>query len=112
LDYAYYKSRIESMQSNNAIDVAEDLWLYRNNPVSIDKIADGMDARLVHNAISTLRRFHGFIIKVKTIGSTTLVQLLGFDYDLSGDEKPNKRTEIDLCALQNKLANRVFPNEV
>lgn len=108
MNYQYYKSRIETIQSNNVIDVAEDLWLYRHSPVNLNLIAEGMDLSSVNKAICTLRRHHGFIIKVKEVGGVTLVQLLGFDTDLSGDSKPMKRTDIDFKSLQNKLINGVF----
>ena len=108
MDYSYYKSRIATMQSNSVIDTAENLWLHRNNPVKIEVIADGADMPIVNNAIATLRRHHGFIIKIKEVGGVTLIQLLGFDSDLSGDSKPVKRIDIDFKSLKNKLLNGVF----
>lgn len=111
MDYDYYKSRIEAMQSNNVIDIAENLWQCRSRPVNIHTVADGLDLPSTNNAIATLRRYHGFIIKIKEVGGVTLIQLLGFDTDLSGDSKPVKRTDIDFKSLQNKLLNGVFKNE-
>ena len=108
MDYSYYKSRIATMQSNSVIDTAENIWMHRNGPVKIEVIADGAEMTIVNNAIATLRRYHGFIIKIKEVGGVTLIQLLGFDTDLSGDSKPVKRTDIDFKSLQNKLLNGVF----
>ena len=108
MDYSYYKSRIATMQSNSVIDTAENLWMHRKSPVNIEVIADGAEMTIVNNAIATLRRHHGFIIKIKEVGGITLIQLLGFDADLSGDSKPVKRTDIDFKSLQNKLLNGVF----
>lgn len=108
MSYSYYKSRIESMQSNDVIDVAENLWQHRSKPTKSTEIMDGVCHSKMDTIIRTLRRHHGFIITTKQILDVTYLQLVGFDQDVTVEGKLGRRQSCELTPLVNSKINEIF----
>lgn len=108
MNYSYYKSRIETMQSNNTIDVAENLWQHREKPTKSCLITDGISHEKLNSIIQNLRVKHGFIITNRKILDVTYLQLVGFDEEVSADGKLGRRQSCELNPTVNDKINKVF----
>ena len=111
MSYSYYKSRIETMQSNDVIDVAENLWQHRAKPTNSLEIMDGISHTKMDAIIRTLRIHHGFVITIKQILDVTYLQLVGFDQDVTVEGKLGRRQSCELTPSVNSKINEVFRDE-
>ena len=107
MDYQIYKQKLESMQSNCLIDLAEELWLNREKYVPVFHIENetGMTPKRLATSLESLR-FMGFIFSIKKHEGVRVVKLLGFE-DEAAEEKPKKMTFIDNIGK----INEVFKSE-
>ena len=107
MDYQIYKQKLESMQSNCLIDLAEELWLNREKYVPVFHIENetGMTPKRLATSLESLR-FMGFIFSTKKHEGVRVVKLLGFE-DEAAEEKPKKMTFIDNIGK----INEVFKSE-
>lgn len=108
MSYSYYKSRIKIMQSNDVIDVAENLWQHRARPTNSSEIMGGVCNSKMDTIVRTLRRHHGFIITIKQILDVTYLQLVGFDEDVTVEGKLGRRQSCELTPSVNSKINEVF----
>jgi hypothetical protein len=107
MDYQVYKQKLEAMQSNCSIDLAEELWLNREKYVPVFHIENetGMTPKRLATSLESLR-FMGFIFSIKKCEGVRVIKLLGFEDEVT-EEKPKKMTFI----YNISKINEVFKSE-